>query len=115
MATSNGNVLAKIVARDASIHCIPTKIRPRYSAFWHIPTIVIARHWAQVAAKDWRSKYAIETAMLPAIRNLSAEIVRGGACCTIMRAEVNALPHIKEKATPIRISTQLIFCLMFLK
>ena len=39
---------AMMEASEASIVVIAVKFRPRYSAFWQRPKMIVARHWAGV-------------------------------------------------------------------
>ena len=53
---------------------------------------------------DCPMRRAIRTAIAPATRNRMAEIVRGGAFVTMIRAEVKAEDHMKANASPPKIA-----------
>ena len=94
-----------IEASPASIHCIATQFRPRYSAFWHSPRITTARHCARVNARQvWPISKAITTAMTPDRAKRKARANSGGTSVTIIRVEVKAEAHITAKNTPMRIA-----------
>jgi len=72
-------------------------------AFWQIPNTITARHWPRVSRNPCPISRATAKAMNPAIKNRSADTVKGGACVTMIRAEVNALDQISAKASPMAI------------
>jgi hypothetical protein len=49
------------------------------------------------------SAKAMPKAIAPEMKNRSDEIINGGADCTMIRAEVNALLQIRAKVKPIKI------------
>ena len=105
IATISGMVAAMIEASPASIHCIATQLRPRYSAFWHSPRITTARHCARVSARHVSPiSSAMTTPATPDRANRSASANKGGTSVTIIRVEVKAEAHMIAKNTPMKIA-----------
>jgi len=103
-ATINGMVEAMIDTTEASIHCMATKIRPRYSAFWHRPKMTVDCHCSRERRQLCPIMRAMITPSIPEIRKRIASAVNGGAYCTMIRPDVKAEDHISAKPSPIRIA-----------